>query len=285
VSNSAFIDEHLIWSWWLRKVPPNSATNYVSAGTQILAVHKVPGIVENLVTALFLYYQECRVRPAKRGGIVMSRKDHWETIYSNRATEQLGWYELHLETSMDWVQDLGLSPDTPILDVGCGVSTFVDDLLRAGCRSITVLDISQNALSSVRGRLGKKSDSVTWINGDVTSIELPPDYYGLWHDRAVFHFLTTPDQQMTYRDQLSGSLKDGGNLIIGTFALEAPPKCSGLPVQRYSPGQLALTLGEDFQLIRHRKKLHITPAGTEQMYLFCHFRKRLDETRQQIMFR
>jgi hypothetical protein len=114
---------------------------------------------------------------------------------------------------------------------------------------------------------------VTWLVGDITSIDLPTNYYKLWHDRAVFHFLTEQEQQQKYRHNLLKSLKSGGYLVIGTFAPEAPAICSGLPVQRYSPEQLVKALGGELELMRHHKELHITPGGVEQMYLYCQFRK------------
>ena len=203
----------------------------------------------------------------------MDRKKHWEQVYSTKSTEKLGWYKPHLQTSLTWIKELNLAADAPIIDVGGGASTLVDDLLDAGYRSITVLDISEKALSSVRARLGKKTELVTWLNCDITSVDLPTHHYELWHDRAAFHFLTELDQQRKYRDKLLKALKPGGRLIIGTFAPEAPPKCSGLPVQRYSQEQLGDTLGGEFELVRHQKEQHITPGGVEQMYLYCHFRR------------
>jgi SAM-dependent methyltransferase len=203
----------------------------------------------------------------------MTPKNHWEKVYADKLSEKLGWYKPHLQTSLTWIKELNLGADAPIIDVGGGASTLVDDLLDAGYRSITVLDISDNALSSTRARLGKRADLVTWLTGDIASIELPAHQYRLWHDRAAFHFLTEHDQQRKYRDALLKALKPGGHLIIGTFAPEAPPKCSGLPVQRYNQDQLSATLGGEFELVRHKKELHITPGGVEQMYLYCHFRK------------
>ena len=203
----------------------------------------------------------------------MSQKDHWEQVYTTKPSEKLGWYEPHLQTSLSWIKGLSLAVDAPIIDVGGGASTLVDDLLDAGYRSITILDISEKALSSVKARLGKKAELVTWLDGDITLVDLPTHYYELWHDRAVFHFLTVLEQQRQYRDNLLKALKPGGHLIIGTFAPEAPPTCSGLPVQRYNPEQLENTLGGEFELKRHYKELHITPGGVEQMYLYCHFRK------------
>jgi SAM-dependent methyltransferase len=203
----------------------------------------------------------------------MTQKKHWEKVYSDKPSEKLGWYKLHLQTSLTWIKELGLGADAPIIDVGGGASTLVDDLLDAGYRSITVLDISEKALSSARARLGKKADLVTWLNGDITSVDLPAHQYRLWHDRAAFHFLTELDQQRKYRDRLLKALNPGGHLIIGIFAPEAPPKCSGLPVQRYSQDQLSNTLGGEFELVRHQKEQHITPSGVEQMYLYCHFHR------------
>lgn len=203
----------------------------------------------------------------------MSQKDHWEKVYSSKASQELGWYAPRLQTSLAWITDLGLSPDAQIIDAGGGASTLVDDLLEAGYRMITVVDISEQSLSSAKARLGSKAEHVKWLIGDITSVDLPGHQYDLWHDRASFHFLTELHQQRKYRDKILQALKPGGHLIIGTFAPEAPPKCSGLPVQRYTQDQLGNTLGEEFELLRHKNELHITPGGIEQMYLYCHFQR------------
>lgn len=203
----------------------------------------------------------------------MSPKEHWEQVYSSKPTEQLGWFAPHLQTSLSWITELGMSKEAPIIDVGGGASTLVDDLLDAGYRSITVLDLSQQALSLAKTRLANNADAVSWIAGDVIATDLPEAHFELWHDRAVFHFLTEPEQQRKYRDQLLKALKPGGHLIIGTFAPEAPPRCSGLPVQRYSSQRLESTLGDNFELQRQHNELHVTPGGVEQMYLYCRFRR------------
>jgi 2-polyprenyl-3-methyl-5-hydroxy-6-metoxy-1,4-benzoquinol methylase len=205
----------------------------------------------------------------------MNHKDHWQQVYSKRETENLGWYKPHLATSLSWIKALNLALEDPIIDIGGGASTLVDDLLEMGYRSISVLDISENAIATARLRLAKKADQVTWLEGDITSIDLPAGGYELWHDRAVFHFLTEPEQQRMYRDNLLKALKPGGHLIIGTFALEAPAMCSGLPVQRYSTEQLENTLGGEFELVCQHNELHVTPGGVEQMYLYCQFRKKV----------
>lgn len=203
----------------------------------------------------------------------MNEREHWEHIYSIRPAEKLGWYEPQLQLSLRWIKELGLAMDAQIIDVGGGVSTLVEDLLNEGYRDVTVLDISDTALSLVKGRLGDMANQVAWIEGDITSIDLPANDYDVWHDRAVFHFLTDPEQRQKYLNNLLNGLKPGGHLIIGTFAKEAPPMCSGLPVQRYSLAQLESTIGEQFELQQHQKELHITPGGVEQMYLYCRFRR------------
>lgn len=194
-------------------------------------------------------------------------------MYATKATDRVGWYKPHLQTSIAWIEKLGLPLAAPVIDVGGGASTLVDDLLDAGYQSLTILDLSDQALSAVRERLGKRSDQVTWLTADITAVELPAHEYELWHDRAVFHFLTDPDDRRCYRNNVLTSLKPNGHVIIGTFAPEAPPKCSGLPVQRYSLQQLIDEFGPDFELVDQLKEMHITPGGIEQMYLFCHFRK------------
>lgn len=201
-----------------------------------------------------------------------NRRAHWESVYADRTSSELGWYTPHLQLSCSWIRDLDLAPQSPIIDVGGGASTLVDDLLREGYQAITVLDIAERALSTARERLGENAVAVTWLHGDVTAMRLATNCYELWHDRAVFHFLTDPDHQRKYRDNLLRALRKKGHLIIGTFAPEAPARCSGLPVRRYSAESLCATLGEEFSLVQHQKELHVTPGGVEQMYLYCQFR-------------
>lgn len=203
----------------------------------------------------------------------MNRKAHWENVYASRQSDDLGWYEPHLQISLDWINALQLAPDAAIIDIGGGASTLVDDLLLLGHRNISVLDISDKALSTIKTRLAADAERVNWLAGDITTIDLPAQRYALWHDRAVFHFLTSAGQQQRYREQLLKALQPQGHLIMGVFAPEAPPQCSGLPVQRYSLEQITNTLGEAFELKSHRKDLHITPGGVEQMYLYCHFQR------------
>jgi SAM-dependent methyltransferase len=199
-------------------------------------------------------------------------KEHWEQVYAAKPAAELGWYEPHLEVSFSFIRGLSLPPEASIIDVGGGASTLVDDLLDEGYTEVTVLDLSGEALSRAKERLGAAARPVSWLEGDITSMALPASRYDLWHDRAVFHFLTDPSQRKRYLASLENALKQGGHLIIGTFAPEAPPKCSGLPVQRYTHGSLQHELGAAFVLERHQKALHVTPGGVSQMYLYCCFR-------------
>jgi len=205
----------------------------------------------------------------------MGRREHWEQVYSSKPSERLGWYNPRLQTSLEWIRALGLDRGAPVIDVGGGASTLVDDLLDQGYTAITVLDLAEPALDLIKARLGKRSTDVTWLCGDITELELPGNAFELWHDRAVFHFLTGPEDRERYRENLCRALRPGGHVIIGAFAPEAPPKCSGLPVQRYDLEARRETLGSEFELRHHKKELHVTPGGVEQMYLYCEFRRAL----------
>ena len=204
----------------------------------------------------------------------MSRREHWEQVYTSKPPDRLGWYKPRLQTSLEWITALGLDLDAPIIDIGGGTSTLVDDLLDHGYSALTVLDLAQPALDLIKARLGERGAAVAWLCGDITEIELPEDAYALWHDRAVFHFLTEPTDRDRYLDNLNRALRPGGHLVIGTFAPEAPPRCSGLPVQRYDLDLIRETLGDEFELERHQQEMHVTPGGVEQMYLYCEFRRK-----------
>ncbi len=203
----------------------------------------------------------------------MSNLEHWQQVYTTKSTEQVGWYTPHLQTSVKWITELNLAPEDPIIDVGGGASMLVDDLIDTGHTEISVLDMSERALAVVRERLGHKAEQVSWLQADVTEVELPSRHFTLWHDRAVFHFLVEPEQQRKYLGKLSGALKAGGYFLIGAFDLKAPAKCSGLPVQRYSVELLEAMFGTEFQLRRQHKEIHYTPSGLEQAYVYCLFQR------------
>lgn len=203
----------------------------------------------------------------------MNKAGHWEKIYHTKSAKEVGWYTPHLETSMKWIDELELTPDDPIIDIGTGASTLVDDLLALGYKNLTVLDLSEAAIQVTQERLTINGDGVTWLVGNVTEIELPSQYYSVWHDRAVFHFLIEPEMQQKYRDAMLKALKVGGYFIVGTFGADAPDHCSGLPVQRYTSQRLARVFGEKFKLRRHQNEVHTTPSGVEQAYVYCLFQR------------
>lgn len=203
----------------------------------------------------------------------MDPKAHWDNLYSTNRPEQLGWYEPHLRISLEMIAAAQLGKDARIIDVGGGASTVVDDLLDQGFEHITVLDLSEAALSLSRSRLGDRASKIQWLEADITSTQLPLSYYDLWHDRAVFHFLTSSADRRKYARTMRSSVKPHGHIVIGTFSPQAPPKCSGLNVQRYSPELLHQELGKDLQLHDHRFEVHVTPGGVEQTYGYCRFQK------------
>lgn len=203
----------------------------------------------------------------------MERKAHWEGVYRAKSPHEVSWYKEHLSLSLQFIRSSGADTAASVIDVGGGASTLVDDLLAQGFRHLTVLDVSQAALLAARKRLGPRAEDVTWIEADVTMAELPEGFYDIWHDRAVFHFLTEKSERRRYVEVLMRSLKAGGHLILAAFALQGPPRCSGLDVVRYSTGTLHEELGNAFVLRESVHETHVTPAGKEQQFLYCRYRK------------
>jgi SAM-dependent methyltransferase len=201
----------------------------------------------------------------------MGTQSHWEHIYQTKTPLETSWYAPHLQISLAWLLQAAPDRSASIIDVGGGESTLVDDLISAGYRALTVLDLSQAALQKSQRRLGDAARHVTWIAGDVTDLALPAHVNDLWHDRAVFHFLTQPEQRAAYARNLAASLKDGGQVIMATFGPQGPQKCSGLPTQRYDAESLQRELGPQFRILRHTTIDHQTPFGTAQQFLYCHF--------------
>jgi 2-polyprenyl-3-methyl-5-hydroxy-6-metoxy-1,4-benzoquinol methylase len=202
----------------------------------------------------------------------MDSKTHWEKVYTTKAPEQVSWYRPHLETSIALIEQSVISRDAPIIDVGGGESTLVDDLLARGFQNVTVLDVSQVAIETTKKRLGQVADRVHWLTADVTQVELQPRAYDVWHDRAVFHFLTRSEQRSAYVRQVALSVKPGGYVIISAFGPEGPTKCSGLDVVRYDADSLHDEFGARFRLVESSKELHETPFGTNQQFLYCYCR-------------
>ena len=200
------------------------------------------------------------------------RKSHWEQVYATKAPTEVSWYQPTPERSLQLIADTGVDRDEPILDAGGGASTLVDNLLDAGYSDITVLDIAGSAIERSRKRLGGNADHVKWIESDVTDFK-PVRRYALWHDRAVFHFLTESDDRRRYADTAWAALRDDGHLVIATFGPEGPQRCSGLEICRYDIEQLHQELGRDFRLRRYDFEEHRTPGGSPQQFLYAWFQK------------
>ncbi|HTO94012.1 MAG TPA: class I SAM-dependent methyltransferase [Bacteroidota bacterium] len=194
---------------------------------------------------------------------------HWEQIYTTKQPSSVSWYQPHLERSLELIDRAGIGPDDRLIDVGGGASTLVDDLLDRGFRHVAVLDLSQRALEVSKGRLGERASRVEWIAGDVLTAELPRAQYMLWHDRAVFHFLTQEEDRLHYLRQMRHALRPGGYALVSTFAPGGPQKCSGLEVCRYSSETLLSKLGRDFSLAASANENHRTPAGAIQAFQYA----------------
>lgn len=203
----------------------------------------------------------------------MQSKEHWEHVYSTKATDSVSWFQEHADRSLRLIAETGVPHTASIIDVGGGASTLVDDLLAKGYQDITVLDLSGSALDSARNRLGARASSVAWLESDITKAELPLHAYDVWHDRAVFHFLTAPEDRQAYVRAALRAVKPGGHIVVATFAEDGPDRCSGLPVMRYSATELHAEFGEAFTLVAHEKEAHHTPFGTTQQFTYCYCRK------------
>jgi 2-polyprenyl-3-methyl-5-hydroxy-6-metoxy-1,4-benzoquinol methylase len=197
-------------------------------------------------------------------------KAHWEKVYTIKATDQVSWFRPHLETSLALIERTGAGLSASIIDVGGGESTLADDLLARGYQNVTVLDISETAIEVTKKRLKELAERVHWIAADVTKADLAPNAYEVWHDRAVFHFLTSMEQRAAYVNTVRHAVKQGGHVIVGTFAPEGPTRCSGLDVMRYNAESLHNQFGNRFRLVESLKELHQTPFGTTQQFLYCY---------------
>jgi SAM-dependent methyltransferase len=195
---------------------------------------------------------------------------HWDAVYEKRAVEDVSWYEPHADKSLDLIRGTGVELDDPIIDVGSGASFLVEDLLAAGYRDLTVLDISAQVLDKLRERLGSRAQLVAMLHRDVTAFD-PDRRYALWHDRAVFHFLMARADRERYIEALGRALRPGGHLVMATFGPDGLERCSGLPTMRYDARVLAAELGREFELIESSLVLHRTPWGSAQQFLYCRF--------------
>lgn len=199
----------------------------------------------------------------------MNVEAHWEKVYREKAPDTVSWYRPHLETSLALIKRVAPPPDASIIDVGGGESTLVDDLLACHYRKITVLDVSQTAIDVTKTRLGPSAQHVEWLTADISRAEISPNAYDVWHDRAVFHFLTNPRERTDYIRQVVRTVKTGGYVLVSTFGQQGPSKCSGLEVVRYDAESLHGEFGGRFRLLDSLTELHETPFGTTQQFLYC----------------
>lgn len=195
------------------------------------------------------------------------RKNHWDRVYAAKGPTELSWYQPVPSRSLALIRATGTPLISPILDVGGGTSTLVDHLLDAGYEDVSVLDIAGSALDQARARLGAATGQVNWVEAEITKFE-PLRAYAVWHDRAVFHFLTERAERERYLEVLRRALQPRGHFVLATFGPEGPTRCSGLKVQRYSVEQVGALLGRDFQLRTHVLDEHRTPMGTAQQFLY-----------------
>ena len=203
---------------------------------------------------------------------MVDRKTHWENIYANSSPLCVSWYQEDPALSLQLIRNTGLAPDAPMIDVGGGASTLVDRLCDESYTHVGVLDVSANALALARDRLAEKAKAVEWFEADVTCFS-PPHRFSLWHDRAVFHFLTEKTDRDRYLDVMKKTLEPDGHLIIMAFAIDGPTKCSGLDIVQYDENKLMAELGPGFVLLETGHQVHVTPAGNEQKFAYFRFQR------------
>jgi 2-polyprenyl-3-methyl-5-hydroxy-6-metoxy-1,4-benzoquinol methylase len=203
---------------------------------------------------------------------VTDSKAHWDQVYATKAVDAVSWFQTHAADSLRFLQKTGVDLTAAIIDVGGGASTFVDDLLLQGYKNVTVLDIAEQALLATKTRLGARAGAVNWLVCDITKAKFETHSIDVWHDRAVFHFLTSESDRKAYIKNMLNALKPNGHAIIATFAADGPLKCSGLEIVRYSASSLQAELGASFALIATEKVSHHTPGGNLQQFNYCYFR-------------
>lgn len=203
----------------------------------------------------------------------MDVREHWQKIYRTKAPDAVSWFRAHLEISIGLIERAAPDRSASIVDIGGGESTLVDDLVERGYRDIAVLDISPKALEVSQRRLGPAAEQIRWLAADITQPGiLPRASYDVWHDRAVFHFLTEGNDRTAYVQNVMATVKPGGHVIVSTFGPAGPTTCSGLTVRRYDAGSLHGEFGPRFRLIESSEELHTTPFGTTQQFLYCYCR-------------
>ncbi|MCS3871458.1 SAM-dependent methyltransferase [Chryseobacterium ginsenosidimutans] len=201
----------------------------------------------------------------------MTNKNHWENVYETKNPDQVSWTQKKPQTSLDFINSFGLKKDAKIIDIGGGDSHLVDFLLHEGYENITVLDISEKALEKAKERLGEKAEKVQWIVTDITEFE-PTETYHIWHDRAAFHFLITPEQISKYVEITEKAVSKF--MVLGTFSKDGPTKCSGLEITQYDEESMTKKFETSFETIHCITEDHTTPFDTVQNFVFCSFKKK-----------
>lgn len=204
----------------------------------------------------------------------MDGKTHWDQVYRTTSPDRVSWYQAELELSLGLIRRAAPETSAAIIDVGGGASTLVDSLLGAGYHRVTVLDVSGVALAAAQARLGAAAAPVTWLEADVLETPFRAGGFDLWHDRAVFHFLTRPSDRRRYVAQVGRAVLPGGHVLVATFAPDGPSRCSGLNVARYSAEGLHAEFGAGFRLISSHREEHHTPSDRTQAFTYCLFRTR-----------
>jgi len=202
----------------------------------------------------------------------MQEREHWGEVYRTKAPDTVSWYQPRPEPTLLALDRLHILETASLIDIGGGSSTLADNLIERGWSDITVLDIAAPALEISKARLGRAAEQVHWEVADITTWT-PDRTFDVWHDRAVFHFLTTEEQREAYRRALGRGLAPGGMVIMATFALDGPERCSGLPVQRYDAAGLAKAVGPTLELVDDWREVHITPGGNSQAFTWCAFKR------------
>ena len=203
---------------------------------------------------------------------MFDRRKHWGDVYQEKSPSEVSWYQKEPKLSLELIRSTNVVSNEAIIDVGGGTSFLVDNLGKEYYTNLTVLDISENAIARAKKRLGDSAKSIEWIVSDITKFDAPQKF-SLWHDRALFHFLTDQSDREIYVKTLKNALKPEGHLIIATFAIGGPEKCSGLEIVQYDTEKMIAELGDNFKLIEERKEVHITPTNKEQEFIFFRFLK------------
>jgi ubiquinone/menaquinone biosynthesis C-methylase UbiE len=203
----------------------------------------------------------------------MESKTHWEEVYETKDATKVSWFQENPDLSLQLIEGTCVGSLAQVIDVGGGASTLVDNLLDRNYQNVTVLDISASALQVAQERIGSQANLVTWLDADITQIQLPYQFYDVWHDRAVFHFLTRASDRQKYVEAVMHSVKAGGHVIVATFDIDGPSRCSGLEIVRYNSDSLHNEFGDKFNLVHSTSESHETPFGTEQKFIYCYCRK------------